>query len=152
MGYFKLEIDGTLQSSNKKKDESWLSLDLLEKNEDGSYAEFWKLVDGKYVIDTVKEEKKTIENTNKKLLEDTQIAINNLTKDYPQFEKDTFVQQETEARAYKIDPTASTPFLDTLATARGIDKSVMVDKIISNADALKTPVAKIIGEYQKAIV
>jgi hypothetical protein len=104
------------------------------------------------------EENKWMENTEKKELQNTldiqlstQKKINNLTKNYTSFEKDTFTTQETEARAWKADNTELTPFLDALCEARGVKKTIMIEKIISNADALKAPVAKIIGEYQKAI-
>jgi len=81
----------------------------------------------------------------------TQENIDNLTRDYPQFEKDTFNTQETEARAWLVDNNTKTPFLDALSDARDIPKSLMIEKIIANADALKKPVAKMIGAYQKAI-
>ena len=47
-------------------------------------------------------------------------AIATLTATYPDREISTFDKQESEARAYAADPTASTPLLSALAQARGI--------------------------------
>ena len=80
-----------------------------------------------------------------------QLKIKNLVKDYPQFEIDTFSTQESEANAYLLDSNASTPFIDNLCTSRGINKELMVQKIINNAAALKAVTAPIIGEYQRII-
>ncbi len=78
----------------------------------------------------------------------TQVQIETLTKDYPSFEKDTFWIQELEAKEYKKDLNADTQFIDALCESRGIEKGVMVDKILSNAAALKVATAKIVGSYQ----
>ena len=81
----------------------------------------------------------------------TQHQINQIAKDYPQFEKDTFATQENEANAYMKDNEAPTPFIDNLCLNRGIDKDVMVAKILANAEALKLATAPIIGQYQKIV-
>ena len=80
-----------------------------------------------------------------------QAEIKNITKDYPQFEIDTFATQESEANAYMKDNEAPTPFIDNLCLNRGIEKSVMVAKILANAEALKLATAPIIGAYQKIV-
>ena len=80
-----------------------------------------------------------------------QSEIRNLVKDYPQFEIDTFSTQESEANAYMKDNEAPTPFIDNLCLNRGIEKSVMVAKILANAEALKLATAPIIGQYQKIV-
>ena len=80
-----------------------------------------------------------------------QSEIRNLVKDYPQFEIDTFSTQESEAVAYSKDSTAQTPFIDNLCLNRGIDKEIMVAKILANAEALKLATAPIIGAYQKIV-
>ena len=80
-----------------------------------------------------------------------QSEIRNLVKDYPQFEIDTFTTQESEANAYMKDNEAPTPFIDNLCLNRGIEKSVMVAKILANAEALKLATAPIIGQYQKIV-
>ena len=54
-------------------------------------------------------------------------AIGTLTATYPDREISTFDKQESEARAYAADPTASTPLLSALAQARGISLPDLVD-------------------------
>ena len=81
----------------------------------------------------------------------TQFQIDNIGRSYPQFERDTFAVQETEANAYMKDPTAPTPFIDNLCSSRGIDKEIMIAKILANAEALKLATAPIIGQYQKIV-
>ena len=49
------------------------------------------------------------------------------------------------------DKEASTPFIDNLCLNRGIEKSVMVTKILANAQAMKLATAPIIGQYQKIV-
>lgn len=80
-----------------------------------------------------------------------QAEIKNIVKDYPQFEIDTFSTQESEANAYMKDNEAPTPFIDNLCLNRGIDKDVMVAKILANAEVLKLVTATIIGQYQKIV-
>jgi hypothetical protein len=81
----------------------------------------------------------------------TQFQIDNIGRSYPQFERDTFAVQENEANAVMKDPTAPTPFIDNLCASRGIDKEIMVAKILANAEALKLATAPIIGQYQKIV-
>mgnify|MGYP003414951426 CR=1 FL=1 len=81
----------------------------------------------------------------------TQFQIDHIGKNYPQFERDSFAVQETEANAYIKDKEASTPFIDNLCLNRGIDKGIMVAKILANAEALKLATAPIIGQYQKIV-
>lgn len=80
-----------------------------------------------------------------------QAEIKNIAKGYPQFEIDTFATQESEANAYIKDNEAPTPFIDNLCLNRGIDKDIMVAKILANAEALKLATAPIIGQYQKIV-
>ena len=81
----------------------------------------------------------------------TQCQINQIAKGYPQFEIDTFATQESEANAYIKDSEAPTPFIDNLCLNRGVEKSVMVAKILANAEAFKLATAPIIGQYQKIV-
>ncbi|HKM18917.1 MAG TPA: hypothetical protein VJY14_02540 [Aliarcobacter sp.] len=80
-----------------------------------------------------------------------QSKIRNLVQDYPQFEIDTFSTQESEANEYIKDNTTATPFIDNLCLSRGIEKDLMVAKILANAEALKMGTAPIIGNYQKIV-
>ena len=81
----------------------------------------------------------------------TQFQIDQIAKGYPQFERDTFAIQENEANAYMKDNEIPTPFIDNLCQSRGIEKSLMVSKVLANAEALKLATAPIIGQYQKIV-
>lgn len=97
---------------------------------------------GKDVTDVV--------NKQKRLVVDTKIK--KLTADYCNGEISSFWKQETEARAYTVDNTVSTPFLTVLANSRDIGVDVLVSKIIVNADALAEAVAVLLGTYQASLV
>lgn len=75
-------------------------------------------------------------------------AIATLTATYPDREISTFDKQESEARAYAADPTASTPLLSALAQARGIELSELVQRVIAKADILAMASGSIIGQRQ----
>lgn len=96
---------------------------------------------------------KTERNDNSYLLNkanaDFDAAISRLTSSIPTSEISTWAKQESEARAYLLDSTASTPFIDAICLARGIDKSYLVDKIIEKADAYAVVVGMLTGVRQK---
>lgn len=75
-------------------------------------------------------------------------AIASLTAAYPDREISTFDKQESEARAYAANPTASTPLLSALAQARGIELSELVQRVIAKADILAMASGSIIGQRQ----
>ena len=75
-------------------------------------------------------------------------AIATLTATYPDRELATFDKQESEARAYAADATASTPLLSALAQARGIELSELVQRVIAKADILAMASGSIIGQRQ----
>lgn len=58
-------------------------------------------------------------------------------------------KQEDEARAYVLDNTATTPFIDALMITRnlGETKAELVAKIIANADAYGTAYAVLLGKF-----
>ena len=76
-------------------------------------------------------------------------AVINLTIDTPDSEKQTWLKQESEARTYILDATASTPFIDAICLARECDKSYLVGKIIEKADAYAVAVGTLTGVRQK---
>lgn len=80
---------------------------------------------------------------------DFETTISNLTSSIPASEISTWAKQESEARAYLVDSTASTPFIDAISLARGVDKSYLVDKIIEKADAYTAVVGTLTGVRQK---
>ncbi|WP_279030078.1 hypothetical protein [Bilophila wadsworthia] len=71
-----------------------------------------------------------------------------LTLSYPSREISTFDKQESEARAYTADATASTPLLSALATARGILLPDLVGRVLAKADAFAVASGTIIGWRQ----
>lgn len=61
--------------------------------------------------------------------------LNAILRDYPDAETKTWDKQESEARAFQADSAAPTPLIDAIATARGMDKAELVQRVISKADA-----------------
>lgn len=53
-----------------------------------------------------------------------------LENKYSEIEKSTFTKQRSEAEAWQADNQAQTPNLDQLATTRGIDRLVFIQKVI----------------------
>ncbi len=68
---------------------------------------------------------------------------------YPADEIHSWPKQETEARAYLADNTASVPLLTALAAARGIDLADLVQRVILKADQFAEASGLIIGARQK---
>lgn len=68
--------------------------------------------------------------------------------DYPQAETLSFDKQEREARTWLSYPETQTPFLDALKDARGIDKAVLVDRVIAKADAFAAVSGAATGKRQ----
>lgn len=72
-----------------------------------------------------------------------------LVAGYPENEQKTFAKQEDEARAYMTNPANATPMIDALAATRGIDKGVLVSRIIAKADLFAQYSGAVIGYRQK---
>ena len=115
------------------------------------YVELWKAE--KERVDSIINRPPTIEELKaSKLAEinsEYEVATSALVSTYPDTELLTFEKQEAEARAWKADNSASTPFLDSLARARGIDKAELVERVIIKAEAFQTAVATLTGLRQK---
>ena len=60
-------------------------------------------------------------------------ALSKVTSIYPTMEIVSWYKQEIEAVNYRRDPTYPTPMTDAIALFRGIDKEVLVDRIIEKA-------------------
>lgn len=56
------------------------------------------------------------------------------TSIYPTMEIVSWYKQELEASAYRKDPTVATPMSDAIALYRGIDKEILIDRIIEKAN------------------
>ena len=76
-------------------------------------------------------------------------AVNSLTEDISKDEKDTWLKQETEARAWFVDNNYYTPLIDAMCSARLCDKMYLVGKIIEKSDLYTSEVGKLLGEKQK---
>lgn len=75
-------------------------------------------------------------------------AIATIAATYPQFEIDTWQDQEAEARAWLADNAAPTPTLSPIAAARGITMADLCARVIAKADAYRPAVAAVIGQRQ----
>jgi len=74
-----------------------------------------------------------------------------LVTGYSKFEIESFGIQEAEANAYILDNDAPTPMLDALIAARGLDKDVLVGKVIEKAGLFKVAIGTLLGTKQKEI-
>lgn len=77
-------------------------------------------------------------------------AIRTITDAYPEHEQKTWDKQEFEARAWLVNNTAPTPILDGIVSIRGIDKDILVSKVIEKADEFALLSGMSIGYRQKA--
>lgn len=66
----------------------------------------------------------------------------------PQFERDTWLEQAKEAKAWIEDPTAQTPTLDLIAQMRGVPIDTLRQKAYEKAMAYQTVAAIIVGQRQ----
>ena len=71
-----------------------------------------------------------------------------LTEGYPASERLTWPIQQAEALAWAADPFVSTPYLDGLAAARGIDAGALVRKTLANVEAWMAASQQLIGRRQ----
>lgn len=92
-------------------------------------------------------------NTKAKELKDVNASyetqIEKLVSGVPMSDRLSWVKQEEQARAYKIDPTGDYVLIRSLADARGVDIEVLVDKIIAKADAYEVALGTLMGSRQK---
>lgn len=92
------------------------------------------------------------------MLKANQLGINNskfqtamleVVAGYPEKEISSWAKQEDEARAYQQNNSAATPLVDALAAARGIEKGILVSRIIAKADLFAQVSGTLIGKRQK---
>ena len=146
----------------KRKDGSYLveknGLPYHVPNIDG-WKEEWNAVDkyAKAHPENVAEEPEPAEPTLDELkaikLSEINVAYDtatsSLVSNYPETELLTFGKQESEARAYASDHSASTPFLSGLAKARGITLDDLVGRVIRKSEAFASAVATLTGQRQR---
>lgn len=68
---------------------------------------------------------------------------------YPQGEQQTWDKQESEARAYTANSSASTPLMSALCAQRNITISDLAARIINKSDAFASACGYYIGKRQK---
>lgn len=116
---------------------------------DGKWWQTWTL---EAVTHTAEEEAERLADAKSTKLAEINAACQStleaLTPTYPERELTTFDKQESEARAYLADATASTPLLSALAAARGIELGDLVGRVITKADAFAGASGYIIGQRQ----
>ena len=142
--------DGTIKQFTRC-DESEIELyqsEYIEYSEDSFEfdSNYTYKIENNEVVKTERNDKSYLLN---KVNADFETAISSLTSSIPTSEISTWAKQESEARAYLVDSTASTPFIDAISLVRGVDKSYLVDKIIEKADAYTAVVGTLTGVRQK---
>lgn len=76
-------------------------------------------------------------------------AVAAMTAGYPEDEIKSWPKQEMEARAWLLDSSAATPWIDRAAAGRGIAKAELIDRVMANA-ALFAPLhGELTGKRQK---
>lgn len=78
-----------------------------------------------------------------------QEALDLITQATPQAEIQSWATQESEAKAYQANQEAQTPYIDSLAKARGVEKRELVAKILEKAQIFSTLSATLTGSRQK---
>ena len=68
---------------------------------------------------------------------------------YPDTEVMTWDKQEREARALLADAAAVTPLIDAIASARGLDRVELANRIIAHADQFAVASGASLGKRQK---
>lgn len=93
--------------------------------------------------------KNFLENIDNAQLMTYENQVAQLTSGVPQSEIATWAKQELEARGYVVDNTFPTPLIDSLCSARGVDKDYLVSKIIEKADLYASAIGQLTGLRQK---
>lgn len=76
--------------------------------------------------------------------------VNNATlAQYPEFERQTFEIQKQEALAWQADNSVATPKVDLLAQNRGVDREILLQKILEKVEAFEIIAMTVAGQRQK---
>lgn len=139
-----------------------LDFDTLPKLTDKQYQTYLakangkeRFVKGKFVYEQIKVDMQAVISAEKsaKLAEINQQAqafVNDLAKydETPSFERDTWLEQAKEAKAWVEDPTTQTPTLTLIAQMRGIPLDTLRQKAYEKAMAYQTVAAIAAGQRQ----
>jgi hypothetical protein len=80
-----------------------------------------------------------------------EVAASTLTAGYPDSEQKTWPMQQAEATAWKADSATPTPYLDAIAAVRGIDPTVMRQKVLDNVSLFVSTSQTAVGLRQKFV-
>jgi len=97
-----------------------------------------------YVTFDIARQRKMIENNT---IYETAFAKTKV--DTPPSEADTWTKQEYEARNWLANKALATPMIDAMATMRGMDREVLLEKVIAKADAFSAYIGAITGLRQR---
>lgn len=73
------------------------------------------------------------------------------TYEVPEFEKNTWVLQAKESKAWKADPSTPTPLMDMIAKQRGVPRELLLEKAYAKAVKFEMLTACIAGQRQKYV-
>lgn len=90
----------------------------------------------------------TLENQLMVLHNEYNSRIAALTEDVPNYEIQTWDRQEQEAAEFVLNNLADTPLIDSICTARNIDKNTFCNKVLDKAMKYTIAVGTLIGERQ----
>lgn len=128
-------------------DESSILAIELTKKQESSVEVGTRYENGAFIEDTLDEAK---EKAIKWLNKNFEYECDSVKGEYvPQEEILTWTQQESEARTYQSSQNASDcPMLATLATARGIDLSVLCAKVIEKSEKYRAAIIALTANRQ----
>lgn len=90
-----------------------------------------------------------LNNKQSEITQKFKAAMSPITGIYTDEDIASFPTQEAEAKAWKADNTAATPFIDGLLANRPtVDKATLVQRIIDNANTYKSVAGPAIGKKQ----
>lgn len=75
-------------------------------------------------------------------------AVANMVRDTPDFERESWPKQELEAKLYVLDNNSPTPYVDVLASARGIPRALFLTKILEKVALYEAAHAYLTGLRQ----
>lgn len=95
-------------------------------------------IDNAYEAFALEQTKKEAVAELKRLFE---LLLSNVSNEYHQYERETWHKQEREAKSFVEDSNSHTPFLDKLASKKGITTEDLVSKVLAKIDQYENLVA-----------
>lgn len=142
-------IDGIIFNSRYPAGQKYTldpMLGHIEKAEAGVWGDIAPL--NQTEIDIVAERAKAISQS---AIDDVyNLQIKSIVGNIPQSEIDTWPKQESQALAYTADNTVTVPFIQNLATARGLTLPLMAEKILVKAALYEDLSSKALGQKHAA--